>query len=230
MPAIVTHVLSATLAMSVAFAPAADDTYKDYADLAASEVEGVDYRISTRRPTGSEVSHIAIHGGAIEGGTSQLAGHAARAGGHAFYAFEGIKSSGNGDLHITATAFDEPRALALQAKMTSTVSWHGAGGTEATTYVGGLDKELKKKVTAKLKAAGFAVAATVPSGLAGTNPLNIANRNKADMGLQLEITEAQRKRFFEDGKLNRAWTEDKAHWTTAFYSYVAAVNDALADG
>ncbi|MEV0387526.1 poly-gamma-glutamate hydrolase family protein [Nonomuraea sp. NPDC050643] len=224
-----TRVAAVALAASAAFVPvpASADTYENYADLAAHEVEGTDYRRVLRTPSGAEVSHLAIHGGAIEGGTSPLADHAAGSGGHAFYAFEGIKSTGNGVLHITASNFDEPKALSLQSKVFRTVSWHGASGTHATTYVGGRDEALVTKVKAALDAAGFAVAEVVPPGLAGTDPLNIANRNRTGMGVQLEITEAQRKRFFQDGKLNRAWTEDRTHWTPELFAYVAAVNDAL---
>ncbi|GAA2213946.1 hypothetical protein GCM10009850_094100 [Nonomuraea monospora] len=229
MPAFLTRVVTAALAVGVAAvpAPALADVYADYADLAAHEVEGVDYRVVHRLPAGAGVSHIAIHGGAIEAGTSQLAGHAAGQGNYAFYAFEGVKPTGNSALHLTSTHFDEPRALAVQSAVSATVSWHGASGATPATYVGGRDEELIERVGAALEEAGFAVAAAVPPELAGTSPRNIANRNLRGMGVQLEVSEGQRRRFFEQGRLSRAWIEDPAHWTADFHAYVAAVRDAL---
>lgn len=207
----------------------ASDTYADYADLAAHETEGVDYRISERRPAGATVAQIAIHGGAIEPGTTQLADYAASARGDGYYSFEGIKPSGNGDLHLTSTHFDEPRALDLVAGSSRTVSWHGAAGSTAQTYVGGRDTTLKTRVAARLRAAGFTVATGTPPELNADSPDNITNKNSRGAGLQLELTKAQRERLFTDGRLDRAWIEDPAHRTTAFYAYGDAVNRALAE-
>ncbi|MFB4293632.1 poly-gamma-glutamate hydrolase family protein [Nonomuraea sp. ATR24] len=206
---------------------AAADTYPDYATLAAKEVEGRDYLRLRRLPRGAEVAHIAIHGGAIESPTTQLADHAAGTK-HAFYSFVGIKPDGNSKLHITSTRFDEPRALKLVAAVDRTVSWHAAAATHATTYVGGRDARLVAKVTAALRKAGFPVAATVPDRINGTSPRNIVNRNKRRMGVQLEISKGQRTRFFKGGKLSRARVENPANRTSAFYRYVNAVNSALA--
>lgn len=219
---------AAVLALIVPAAPArAADTYRDYADLAAHEVEGTDYLRLLRFPRGAEAAHVAIHGGSIEPPTTQLADAAARAGHHAFSSFAGIKASGNRDLHITAARFDEPKALALVGKVDSTVSWHGAAGAQATTYVGGLDKALIRRVKAELRRAGFPVARTLPAGLEGVNPANIANRNRRGKGVQLEISLGQRRLFFQGGRLDRAWIEDPGHRTRAFAVYVAAVNRAL---
>lgn len=220
---------AAGLALALTAAPAhATDTYRDYAHLAAHENEGSDYLRLVRFPRKATVAQIAIHGGAIEAPTTQLADAAARAGRDAFYSFSGIKASGNRALHITASNFDEPKALALVAKVGYTISWHGAAGAKATTYVGGRDKALIKRVSAELRRAGFPVARTLPPGLEGMSRDNIANRNRRGKGVQLEISLGQRKRFFQDNRLDRAWIEDPAHRTRAFSAYVAAVNRALA--
>ncbi|WP_433212465.1 poly-gamma-glutamate hydrolase family protein [Microtetraspora malaysiensis] len=202
------------------------DTYPNFRQLAAHEVEGKDFRRVQQFPPGARVAHIAIHGGAIEAPTTQLA-NAAAGSKYAFYSFEGLKSSDNRQLHITATHFDEPKALKLVAAVDYTVSWHAAAGGNATTYVGGRDKGLVRKVSAELRAAGFTVAASVPGEIAGVSPLNIANKNRRGMGVQLEISRGQRERFFVGGKLGRAWVENPAHRTEAFNQYVAAVNRAL---
>ncbi|MFI6920748.1 poly-gamma-glutamate hydrolase family protein [Nonomuraea spiralis] len=224
MPAAITRMLALALKLNMPQA----DTYARYADLAAHENESTDYRRVTRLPGGAIVSHIAIHGGGIEPGTSQLADQAATVGQHAFYAFEGLKRSANGVLHVTSNHFDEPWALALQARMSATVSWHGARGEQPTTYVGGRDRDLADRVKAQLTAAGFAVAVTVPPRYTGTSHRNIANRNVRGRGVQLEITRGQRRLFFEDGKLHQPWIDNPSHRTAAFHAYVAAVNNALA--
>ena len=212
-------------------AHAAGDKYQNYAELAQHEKEGQDYRRTLRAPGDPKVAHIAIHGGAIEPGTTQLADSAAAArSGYAYYSFEGIKPSGNTDLHITSTRFDEPRGLALVQGVDYTVSWHGASGSEAVTYVGGLDEKLREQVACRLDKAGFAVAPTVPGDIDGSSPQNIANRNRRHKGVQLELSTAQRKAFFTDGRLDRAWIEDPAHRTPAFDKYVNAVDQALSNG
>ncbi|GLW99021.1 poly-gamma-glutamate hydrolase family protein [Microtetraspora sp. NBRC 16547] len=202
------------------------DTYPNFRELAAHQAEGKDYRRVQRFPRGSRVAHIAIHGGAIEPPTTQLA-DAAAGGSYAFYSFEGLKSSGNRELHITSTRFDEPTALKLVAAVDYTVSWHAAAGAKATTYVGGRDKGLVSKVSAELRAAGFTVATSVPGKIAGVSTRNIANKNRRGMGVQLEISRGQREQFFAGGKLGRAWIENPANRTKAFYRYVAAVNRSL---
>ncbi len=224
-PAVVTGLLALAAAPAVQAAKA-PDAYTGYADLAAHESEGKDYRRVQRLPKKARVAHIAIHGGAIEPPTTQLADHAA-GDRHAFYSFEGLKSSGNSALHITSTRFDEPKGRQVVAAVDYTVSWHAAAGTKATTYVGGRDRRLAKRVATALRAAGFTVAASTPKELNGDSPANIANRNRRGMGVQLELSKGQREQFFADGNLSRAWIADPAHRTRAFYRYVAAVNSVL---
>ncbi|WP_283135192.1 poly-gamma-glutamate hydrolase family protein [Rhizohabitans arisaemae] len=209
--------------------------YPNYATLAQCETEGVDYRRVQVVPAGIQprVAHIAIHGGAIEAPTTQLARHAAvdrvvpPADRRSFYSLEGIKPSGNAKLHITSTQFDEPNGLAVVQASRFTVSWHGASGTTATTYVGGRDAVTAARVRSELTAAGFHVTHPVPPNLDGSSPNNIVNRNLRGMGVQLEITRAQREQFFAGGTLTRSWVENPANRTQAFYDYVAAVNRAL---
>jgi phage replication-related protein YjqB (UPF0714/DUF867 family) len=198
-----------------------------YAERVAHAVEGRDYRRVTRFPAGAKVAQIAIHGGAIEAPTAQLADAAAEESHSAFYSFQGLMKSGNNRLHITSTQFDDPEALKLVGEVDYTVSWHGAAGKAATTYVGGLDTTLIKKITFELRKAGFTVAASVPKKIRGDSPRNIANRNRRGMGVQLEISRGQREAFFSRGRLTRSWVEDPAHRTRAFYRYVSAIDRAL---
>ncbi|GAA4220774.1 phage replication-related protein YjqB (UPF0714/DUF867 family) [Streptosporangium album] len=206
----------------------AADKYRGYAELAAHEVEGKDYRLVQRFSRGTKVAHIAIHGGAIEAPTTQLADYVAQAGNHTFYSFEGIKPAGNSGLHLTSTHFDEPKGVKLVARSSYTISWHGASGADATTYVGGRDTALIRTVTAELRAAGFTVANSVPEEIGGDSSRNIVNRNLRHKGVQLELSKGQREQFFKDGRLARSWIENPANRTAAFYRYTAAVNRALA--
>lgn len=86
--------------------------YNSFAALASAQIEGIDYQRSWRSSPISTLLHLAIHGGGIEQGTSELAS-AAAGDVHDFYTFDGIKQANNGDLHITSTSFDDPQALAL---------------------------------------------------------------------------------------------------------------------
>ena len=87
------------------------DKYDSFSQLAKSETKGQDYRVCLV-DRDSTTAVIAPHGGGIELGTSEVA-EAIAADDFSFYAFEGIKSAGNRDLHITSTQFDEPACVAL---------------------------------------------------------------------------------------------------------------------
>jgi phage replication-related protein YjqB (UPF0714/DUF867 family) len=87
-----------------------EDKYKTFCALANCEVEGTDYVNGLRERRGTTVV-LAIHGGGIEAGTSEVAeGIAAD---DLVYTFERMKSSRNRDLHIASHRFDEPRCTAL---------------------------------------------------------------------------------------------------------------------
>jgi hypothetical protein len=79
------------------------DTYANFRELARRERAGIDYRILARGALPS-VMIVASHGGGIEPGTSEVA-DAAAAEELGFYAFEGLKLRGNGELRITSTRF-----------------------------------------------------------------------------------------------------------------------------
>ncbi|MFJ6935683.1 poly-gamma-glutamate hydrolase family protein [Streptomyces sp. NPDC101132] len=201
------------------------DLYDDYADLAANEVEGVDYSRHSNTPAGATWSSIAIHGGGIEAGSGEMAYQVAGSR-MMYYEFKGLKNTGNQDLHITSTHFDEPICVALQATALRTISFHGYTGTllQPETALGGLDPLLRARIATALRNAGFAVI-NAPSEIGGTDPLNIANRNVRGEGVQLEMSRAQRQQFFPNGDTSRAM-RDSGQRTAAFYAYAAAVQAA----
>lgn len=209
------------LAVVVAFAlvcpgSAQADVYKDFRQLKARQDRNVDYRISYYNGPSSTLV-MAIHGGLIEPGTSQLAKEVAKRSGADWYTFEGIKNNNNSKLHITSSRFNESTARSLVATSRQTLSIHGCTGSSKITYVGGRDQQLATKVRSKLKAAGFRIG-RASSHMNGASVYNICNRNKIGKGVQLEISKAQRNAFFSGGKS-----------TDTFHRYAAALAKALDD-
>lgn len=203
----------------------AADTYADWGQLAANETAGVDYRIRTQSVSNAEYLLMAIHGGAIEAGTSELA-QAIAGSNHDFYMFEGLKSSGNSVLHITATNFDEPTAIKMAAQATGLISLHGAANNanaDPIVWMGGQDTTLRDLIITRLSAAGFdARVAASGSGYEGTSDNNICNKSRILAGVQLEMTKSLRESFFVGGNRNNPTTQ-------AFNDFVTAMRNAIAD-
>ncbi|PTX58903.1 phage replication-related protein YjqB (UPF0714/DUF867 family) [Melghirimyces profundicolus] len=166
--------------------------YSSYAELAEQETEGIDYRIEM---TDRSVAILAIHGGNIEFGTSDIARRMAGED-YSLYLFEGLKPSGNRQLHLTSTRFDEPRALQLVRNAGKVITVHGCGGLEAVCYVGGRDTDLRDRILEKLRKADFQ-AEVAPPDIAGTHPENICNQGTTGAGVQLELTRTLRDQLFE---------------------------------
>lgn len=200
-----------------------DDKYNNFEQLSQHEEEDEDYQISFEERD-SDVLMIAIHGGGIEAGTTELAQYIANENGFSYYSFEGIKAKGNAELHITSTAFDEPQALKLTENSEMTVSFHGYDNKEEKhTYIGGRDENLLEEIEKELKDAGFSVS-EAPKHMDGKEADNIANRNANEKGVQLEISTAQRQAFFEANDLQASNRDNKSE---EFFDYVAAIQKAL---
>jgi phage replication-related protein YjqB (UPF0714/DUF867 family) len=165
---------------------AATDTYTCFAELDVHETHGTDYRVRMIDRSAAAAVILAPHGGGIEIGTSQLAARIAR-GRHSLFLFEGLKPPWqNRGLHITSHRFDHPMCVALVSRKPVTLAVHGCRG-ESKIYLGGLDTELKTRLTAKLVAAGFPATSDNHPYL-GLNPLNICNRGSRGQGAQIELT------------------------------------------
>jgi phage replication-related protein YjqB (UPF0714/DUF867 family) len=221
-----------------------------YADPALTE--GVDYGRRYRRHAAVDDSDgvasafpdtvvLALHGGGIEPGTSELcvavagyhpAGGVTGTPAYDHWMFEGLRSSNNGALHVTSTHCDDPVAVALAAGARRAVSLHGcttgAAGLPdgaAAVLVGGRDATLKQRLLARYAEAGIRAhdAATVPA-LAGEEPANIVNRTLTGAGAQLELTTPLRAAMF--GANTRS---QRRHTTTAvFWQFTGATRRALA--
>lgn len=203
------------------------DLYANWAQLAAAKTLNVDYRLPVRYNR-SNMVHIAIHGGAIEPGSSEVASGVAAFCGHNFYSLEAIQASNNSDLHITSTNYDEPIGTALVAKSNYCVSFHGMAdqtGGVAESYIGGLDTTLRDAIMASLQGAGF-TASVGNNELDGSSAANITNKTRRSMGVQIEMSNTQRAAFFTSGDLSRSNRETGVR-TETYFSFVKAIARAV---
>lgn len=205
------------------------DKYANFAELARKEVAGVDYRILLRRAT-SSFAIVAPHGGGIEPGTSEIADAIAEEDlssevNLSFYSFEGIKSEGNSDLHITSTHFDEPMCLTLICESDVVITIHGEHSEEdgQGVFIGGLDERLGRRIGRALRAAGFNVGKHKDPDLQGIEPANLCNRGKARAGVQLELSRNVRRQMFSS--LTR---EGRKTTKPPFRKFVKALRSVIA--
>lgn len=189
------------------------DRYRCFAELTQSEILGEDYTVNTKKGS-SGIAVMAPHGGGIEFGTSQMAEAIAHPD-HTFWAFNGIKKTGNRFLHITSTRFDAPEAMKIAIKAQTVITLHGCHGDRAIVYVGGRHGPLKNRLCRDLLKAGFNAEISKKEGLRGESPLNLCNRCRTGNGIQLEITTELRKRMFtrtQDRSIKKK-TEDFLRFT-----------------
>lgn len=162
------------------------DRYTTFSELAASEREGHDYRITVANRS-SAIAVIAAHGGSIETRTSEIA-RAISGDDFNLYLFEGIKPSDNYNaLHITSHRFDEPSCLALIRDCATVLAIHGCRGNDERVFVGGCDAPLKARLAESLRQAGLRTD-TDSHAFPGTDSSNICNRGQSGRGTQLEIS------------------------------------------
>ncbi|WP_424212079.1 poly-gamma-glutamate hydrolase family protein [Streptomyces sp. BI20] len=205
-----------------------------------SVVEGTDYGRRHRRhahadgsfapvagPSFGRTVILALHGGGIEMGTSELclgiAGYDPADPAKVLldgalydhWLFEGLRGSDNKALHVTSRNCDDQVARSLAAGAQSTLSLHGCtaaqvgltgtGADPAAVVVGGRDALARAEVLRELRAAGFqAIDAFDPvwferlRQLNGDHVDNICNGTLLGGGVQLEITTELRRSLFDD--------------------------------
>ncbi|MFD2765962.1 poly-gamma-glutamate hydrolase family protein [Micromonospora eburnea] len=223
-----------------------------YAD--PSLVEGSDYARRYRRQPAfdndlttnalyPQVAVVAPHGGGIEVGTSELclavAGyHPATLatatdgrGLHDYWMFEGLRGSGNGELHVTSVNCDDPYAESICGGARYAVSLHGCKESDAgvpdgtrAVLVGGLDANLRDLLRQEYARVGITLAGGGGADIDGSHPRNICNRTLIGKGAQLELTTALRNAMF--GTNTRA---DRKNTTLPlFWDFVTATRVAIA--
>jgi phage replication-related protein YjqB (UPF0714/DUF867 family) len=181
----------------------------------------------------------AIHGGGIEGGTSEVALAVAgyhpatfatatdALGLHDFWMFEGLLSSGNTHLHVTSTNYDEPIALELVHNARRCISVHGCSDDDANgkLQIGGLDAELAEILLEELTLAAIPAEMSTNPALNGCDPANICNKTQSNRGLHLEMGTTYRASLFAVGFNTRALR--KTHTNAEFCQLVGALRRAM---
>lgn len=175
------------------------DKYKNFEELNKHEKRGRDFDIE-KVLRKSDFAIIAIHGGGIEPGTTEIARRIAGED-FSFYTFAGKKDKGNfDDLHITSDRFDEPECLELVGKHKKVISIHGEKSKDKEFVImGGLDFGLRDKTGRMLVDAGFVLKES--SNLKGEGATNICNLCASGAGVQLEISKKIRDRLISDKEL-----------------------------
>ncbi|MFC8920687.1 poly-gamma-glutamate hydrolase family protein [Streptomyces sp. NPDC057116] len=246
------------VAASPAYATDEFDLYTSNTDLYTKLAgkEGTDFARRYKRheclDTGPAERHpyqrttiMAMHGGGIETGTSELclgiAGyHPATLaplqdglGVHDYWMFEGLRSSNNRELHVTAKNNDDHVALSMARGSLNVLSLHGCTAAQAGTadpravVVGGLNERFKTLLKAEFGKAGIAWRdGNDPEvrDLAGINPDNPCNRTMLAKGGQLELTTELRAAMFTvNTRAGRAGST-----TEVFDRFVGACRAAIA--
>lgn len=193
--------------------------YPSFQQLVDHEVSGRDFIIEWRVGR-SGLAVMALHGGGIEPGTSEVA-RAVSKDAHTFYHFDGLKRKNNASLHITSTRFDEPVAQSLAAQSHKVVTVHGCIDGSIDVYLGGLDFSLRADCAKELRNAGFSVG-DHPT-FQGMQKDNVCNRGQAGMGLQLELSLELRRRLFVS--LDR---QGRRYPTPLFHALAKALRRVLA--
>ncbi|HEY9893684.1 MAG TPA: poly-gamma-glutamate hydrolase family protein [Candidatus Sericytochromatia bacterium] len=228
------------------------DIYKSMTALYSdpSNVEGTTYAKRWKRHEWSQMVEkqatdapetqkivMAIHGGGIEPGTSEIALAVAGyhpdtlvasvddLGLHDFWLFEGLLPSGNGKLHVTASHYDDPIATELVQNARRCISLHGCSDTQAKgkIQIGGRDLKLRDIVLEELTIAGIPAEITTNQMLGGCSPDNIANKTKILGCVQLEMGTSYRSSLFG----TNTQPKRKKTTNTQFWLLVGALRKAM---
>lgn len=197
--------------------------YDSFAELRASE-KAEDYTIKAH-DIGSRTSILAIHGGGIERGTSEIVETLNGYGKYNTYLFEGNKKTDNKSLFVKAVNFDEPKAVSLVKASDYTVSVIGAAGDDQVTYIGGRNKILAELIRLHLTNKGYTVKPlnSIPERIAGMLNSNIVNKNKLFNGsyrlggVQIAVSKGLRDKLVTDPD------------SSMLYKYCASIDEALSE-
>lgn len=201
------------------------DCYTSMTDLQQDTKEGQDWQIHTHDENNSTII-VAPHGGGIEPGTTEIARSIANKSSSGFYSFSGIRPSNNRQLHVTSTNYDEPKAQEMVQQSLRTVTIHKTKDSASDIYIGGRDDKLKHNIKETLQDKGFNVT-IADKNISGNSVHNIANQNKNNAGVQIEISSSFVQRFFESGNINRTSRENTNNWTATMDSFTSAVSNGI---
>lgn len=185
------------------------------------------YKLTTRAKPSSKVLVLSSHGGSIEFFTSEIASQVA-GDDFKYFDFAGVMPRGNFEnLHVTSKHYDCSLVKKLNASAHYSLAIHGCTGEEndRVTFIGGQDEMGQLLMRKHLEAAGFKVK-DAPSHLSGLGNENVVNQNQRGMGIQLEISKAQRQAFTSRPVIS-ILTRKKSSKT--FERYCAALRAALSE-
>lgn len=202
------------------------DKFKTMETLEQQTAEHQDWKIETE-DNHSQVVIIAPHGGGIEPATTELTKLIAKEGNYNYFVFNGMRSKGNQELHVTSIHYDNKIAIDLVKRSERTIAIHGCKGESPIVYIGGKDELLSKKISNSLKQIGIKVA-HAPSNMSGKQSNNIVNCNQLGAGVQLELTSALRKQLFKNGKYGYHNRTNKDNWSNLMYQIAQAIVESTA--
>lgn len=170
------------------------DHYSSFVELAKREKVGETYSVEVFDRK-AEVLVLAIHGGELERGSSELASAIAGSNWN-FYGFRALKRNYSQELHVTSTHYDDPLAIALATRSRYCLSVHGyKDATTENVCLGGANRKLRARVQAELKKTFPTLSLRIEcKTIAGTNAKNIVNRCR-EQGVQLELSQKLRDRL-----------------------------------
>ena len=200
------------------------DRFKSMTELMELTEENTDWIINTIERN-SNVIITAIHGGAIEPATTELAELTAEKGGFDYFTFKAIRTKANAELHVTSRHYDEPKLMKMIANNTYAIAIHGCKGKDEIIYMGGKDEQLMDAMTEEFEKLGIDVR-QAPSHMSGAHDDNIINCCKTEKGVQLELTSGIRKKLFENGRYNKKSRENSSNWTQFMYDFAQAIINA----
>lgn len=201
------------------------DKYQSMTQLESETVEGVDWKKDTR-DNGTKVLIVAPHGGSIEQGTTEATKALAKKGNYDYFSFEAIRPKNNTELHVTSTHYDDPTLNQMIQNRTATISIHGAAGTDQIIYLGGPPSTLRDEMETQLKSSGFTVMAPLDY-IGGVKKNNFINREENNTGVQLELTTALRKAFFNNGDTSTKNRSNESNWTPLMQTFVDALYTSI---
>ena len=200
------------------------DRFKSMTELMEHTVENTDWIINSI-DRNSNVIITAIHGGAIEPATTELAELTAEKGGFDYFTFKAIRTKGNAELHVTSRHYDEPKLMKMIANNQYAIAIHGCKGEDEIVYMGGKDEQLMDEMTAEFEKLGIIVR-QAPSHMSGAHDDNIVNCCKTEKGVQLELTSGIRKKLFENERYNKKSRENSSNWAQFMYDFADAIINA----
>lgn len=201
------------------------DKYESMQELESKTTKNKDWEIIAQDKE-SKITVLAIHGGGIEPATTELAYIIAEKGNYNYFSFNGVRTKGNNELHVTSTKYDNEIALNMISASDKAIAIHGCLGEESVVYIGGKDLQLKSAIIHELKEIGVNVQ-EASRQMAGLNYQNIVNKTTKNAGVQLELTSALRRSLFKNNQFNYKSRRDQSNWDGTMYELADAVKEAI---